>query len=198
MPSSLALNFVERLLKVIVEQLCLLQGWSHGDTIGRLRKEGLVMRFVGNFLWFIFCGGLINCILWLLAGLVFAITIIGLPFSRSAVEIAKMSAFPFGKEVVHVRDLNGEDGDNFIIGGVLGFLLNLLWLFTFGIPLFLLHVVSGIIAFIFIITIPFAIQSFKLAVISLWPVGRRVVTKEVALIVRNESAKKYIDKQRSN
>jgi uncharacterized membrane protein YccF (DUF307 family) len=75
---------------------------------------------------------LINCVLWLLAGLVFAITIIGLPFSRSAVEIAKMSAFPFGKEVVHVRDLNGEDGDNFIMGGVLGFLLNLLWLFTFG------------------------------------------------------------------
>ena len=74
------------------------------------------MRFVGNFLWFIFCGGLINCILWLLAGLVFAITIIGLPFSRSAFEIAKMSAFPFGKEAVHVRDLNGEDGDNLIAG----------------------------------------------------------------------------------
>ena len=62
------------------------------------------MRFVGNFLWFIFCGGLLNCILWLLAAVVFAITIIGLPFSRSAFEIAKMSAFPFGKDAVHVRD----------------------------------------------------------------------------------------------
>jgi uncharacterized membrane protein YccF (DUF307 family) len=65
---------------------------------------GLVMRFVGNFLWFIFCGGLLNCILWLLAAVVFAITTIGLPFSRSASEIAKMSAFSFGKEAVHVRD----------------------------------------------------------------------------------------------
>ena len=154
------------------------------------------MRFVGNFLWFIFCGGLINCILWLMAGLVFAITIVGLPFSRSAFEIAKMSAFPFGKEVVHVRDLNSEDSNKFMVGGLLGFILNVLWLFTFGIPLFVLHLVSGIIAFVFIITIPFAMQSFKLAVISLWPVGRRVVSKEVALIICNEAAQKFVDKQR--
>jgi len=156
------------------------------------------MRFVGNFLWFIFCGGLINCILWLMAGLVFAITIVGLPFTRSAFEIAKMSALPFGKEVVHVKDLNGADSDKFMVSGILGFILNVLWFCTFGITLFALHLVSGIIAFIFIITIPFAMQSFKLAVISLWPVGRRVVTKEVALLIRNEAAQKFIDKQRMN
>ena len=155
------------------------------------------MRFVGNFLWFVFCGGLVSCVMWFLAGLVFAITIVGLPFSRSAFEIAKMSAFPFGKEIVHNRDLRGEDAEKFIAVGALGILLNLLWLFPFGILLFSLHVVSGILAFIFIVTIPFGIQSFKLAGISLWPVGRRVVTQEAAQIIGNEAAQDFIIKKRT-
>ena len=72
------------------------------------------MRLVGNILWFIL-GGWASALSWLVSGLVFAITIVGLPFTRSAWEIAKMSAFPFGKEVVHVNDINDPDAEKFTV-----------------------------------------------------------------------------------
>ena len=65
------------------------------------------MRFFGNLLWFIF-GGWYLALSWLVGALVFAITIIGLPLTRSAIEMAKLSAFPFGKDVLHIRDLDGN------------------------------------------------------------------------------------------
>lgn len=127
--------------------------------------------------------------MWFLGGVVAAITIIGLPLSRSAFEIAKLSAFPFGKEIVHVREL---DGKGLTVGtaatGTIGFLVNVVWLLTFGWVLFITHVVAGLIACLFIITIPFGIQSFKLAALSLWPVGRRVVTVEMARVARERTA----------
>lgn len=53
---------------------------------------------------------------------------------------------------------------------------NILWLVLAGFWLAVGYAVAGIVLFVFIITIPFAIQSFKLAGYSLWPFGRVVVT----------------------
>ena len=66
------------------------------------------MRFIGNILWFVF-GGWYLALTWLLGAIIFAITIIALPLTRAAIEMAKMSAFPFGKDVVHVRELDGKE-----------------------------------------------------------------------------------------
>lgn len=52
---------------------------------------------------------------------------------------------------------------------------NLLWLVLAGIWLAIGYVIAGVINCIFIITIPFGIQSFKLAGYALWPFGRMVV-----------------------
>lgn len=52
---------------------------------------------------------------------------------------------------------------------------NLLWLVLAGFWLAIGYVVAGIINCILIITIPFGIQSFKLAGYALWPFGRMVV-----------------------
>ena len=147
-----------------------------------------MLKFVGNVVWFI-CGGAVVSLVWLLGAVLFAISIIGLPISRAAFEIAKMSAFPFGKEVVHVRDLDGKGVTAVTaVTGTVGFIANLVWLFTFGLALFVGHVVAGLLACITIIGIPFGIQSFKLAGLSLWPVGRRVVSKELAGIAVRENA----------
>ncbi len=51
---------------------------------------------------------------------------------------------------------------------------NILWLVIVGIWLAAGFVVAGIIMFVFIITIPFGIQAFKLAGFVLWPFGRHV------------------------
>lgn len=151
------------------------------------------MRAFGNIIWFCFGGAIVACI-WFLGGLIAAISIIGLPISRSAFEIAKLSAFPFGKEIVHVREL---DGKGLTAGtattGTIGFFVNIVWLLTFGWVLFITHVVAGLIACLFIITIPFGIQSFKLAALSLWPVGRRVVTVEMARVARERTAQSKLN-----
>jgi len=146
------------------------------------------MRFAGNVLWFVFCGWL-TALLWLVGSLLFAISIIGLPLSRAAIEMAKMTAFPFGKEVLHIRELDQKSlSATTAATGTIGFVFNVLWACTFGALLFLSYVILGIAFCVFIITIPFGLQSFKLAGISLWPIGRRVVTIELANAVRERKA----------
>lgn len=154
------------------------------------------MRAAGNVIWFVL-GGWYTALFWLIGAAVFAISIVGLPLTRAAVEMAKMSAWPFGKEVVHIRDL---DRKGLSLGtaatGTVGFIFNVLWACTFGALLFLSYLVAGILCCLTIIGIPFGLQSFKLAGISLWPVGRRVVSIEAANIVRNERAADLLSRYR--
>jgi len=151
------------------------------------------MRLIGNIIWFILGGWYIS-LLWLLGAAVFAISIIGLPFTRSAIEMARLSAFPFGMDVVHVRDLDLQLETP--AEGLIGFILNILWACTFGIALFVSYLVAGILSCMTIILIPFGLQSFKLAGLSLFPVGQRVVTVEVANRVREEKARMRMDQFR--
>jgi uncharacterized membrane protein YccF (DUF307 family) len=61
---------------------------------------------------------------------------------------------------------------------------NLLWLFLAGIWLALGYAIAGVVNCILIVTIPFGVQSFKLAGYALWPFGRMVVhrpDRDVAL-----------------
>lgn len=54
-------------------------------------------------------------------------------------------------------------------------LLNIIWLVFSGFWLFLGYILAGIIACIFIVTIPFGLASFRIAGYVLWPFGRDVV-----------------------
>jgi uncharacterized membrane protein YccF (DUF307 family) len=60
-----------------------------------------------------------------------------------------------------------------LIGNVLWFVLAGLWL-AIG------YLFAALVMFIFIITIPFALQAVKLAVFALWPFGRTVVQRSDA------------------
>ncbi|URQ75397.1 MAG: YccF family protein [Candidatus Ochrobactrum gambitense] len=154
------------------------------------------MRFAGNVIWFVF-GGAFIAFLWLIGAVLFAISIIGLPISRAAIEMAKMSAFPFGKDVVHVRELDAKKlSATTAATGTIGFIANVIWACTFGIVLFLAYLVAGLFNCLTIIGIPFGLQSFKLAGISFWPVGRRVVPSELAQVARQRNAEAKLDKIR--
>jgi len=59
-------------------------------------------------------------------------------------------------------------------------LLNLIWLIFGGLWLAIGYFFAGIVACIFIITIPFGIASFRMASYALWPFGRTVVSKPTA------------------
>ncbi|KAB2345282.1 YccF domain-containing protein [Actinomadura rudentiformis] len=59
-------------------------------------------------------------------------------------------------------------------------LLNVIWLVLSGFWLAVGYAVAGIICFILIITIPFGIASFRIALFSLWPFGNTVVRRSGA------------------
>jgi len=120
------------------------------------------MRLLLNILWFIF-GGFISGSLWLLAGVLLAITVIGLPWTPAAFRMAGFSYWPFGKIVV-----DRDDGPS-------SFLLNILWLVFAGWWLALHHIVLAVGLAVTIIGIPFAWQHVKLAMLSLTPVGKAVI-----------------------
>lgn len=61
---------------------------------------------------------------------------------------------------------------------------NILWLVLAGVWLAVGYVAAGIVNCVFIVTIPFGVQAFKLAGYALWPFGRMVVhrpERDVAL-----------------
>lgn len=53
------------------------------------------MRFIGNILWFIF-GGLLSGLAWIIVGIVWCITVIGIPIGTQCFKFAKVAIWPFG------------------------------------------------------------------------------------------------------
>ncbi|KSB88362.1 hypothetical protein AS593_02860 [Caulobacter vibrioides] len=132
-----------------------------------------MIRFILNLLWF-FLGGWLSGLLWLLGGLLLAITIVGLPYAGAAWRIAGFAFWPFGKEIVS-RDIVTGRGD--LGTGPLGFLLNLIWFVLGGWYIALSHLLIAVAEAISIIGIPFAIKDLQLAYIALAPIGRTVVRR---------------------
>ena len=129
------------------------------------------MSLILNILWFIF-GGWIAGLTWLFAGVLLAITIVGLPWAQAAFRIGVFSFMPFGKQVVSRRSMTGRDDMG---TGPMGFLLNVVWFVLGGWYIALAHLVIGVIQLVLIITIPFGLQHLKLAAIALAPIGKEVI-----------------------
>jgi uncharacterized membrane protein YccF (DUF307 family) len=127
------------------------------------------MRLLGNFIWLL-CGGLATAIGWWIAGLLAAITIIGIPFAIAAFRIGTFTLWPFGREVVDRPDRD-EVGKLFVLLG------NIVWIILGGIWLALAHLFFALLLGITIIGIPFAVQHLKLAHLSLTPYGKMIVAR---------------------
>jgi len=59
-------------------------------------------------------------------------------------------------------------------------LLNVIWLVFAGLWMAICYAAAGVIAFVFVVTIPFGIASFRMANYALWPFGRTVVRRSDA------------------
>src|ERR1700732_1691872 len=77
-----------------------------------------------NILWILF-GGLWMAIGWVVAAIIMAITIVGLPWARAAFNIAAYTLLPFGQKAVRRDSLTGRPD---IGTGPLGLIGNLIWL----------------------------------------------------------------------
>lgn len=124
-----------------------------------------------NILWILF-GGVWMAAGWLIAAIIMAITIIGLPWAKAAFNIAIYTLLPFGQQAVNREFLTGQ---NDIGTGPLGLIGNLIWLVLAGWWLALGHLLTAIALAITIIGIPFAWAHLKLAGIALWPIGKEIV-----------------------
>lgn len=122
------------------------------------------MRLLGNIIWMIF-GGFLTAIEYVVAGLVLCSTIIGIPFGIQCFKLAYFVLVPFGLEAKKV-----EDGH-----GCLYTVMNIIWFFVGALPLFLTHLLLGVLFLITIVGFPFAKQHFKLMKLSLVPFGREII-----------------------
>jgi uncharacterized membrane protein YccF (DUF307 family) len=131
------------------------------------------MSTIGNILWFIF-GGFYMGLGWWLAGLLCAVTIVGLPWAKACFVIGQFAFLPFGKVAVSRDSVTGTDD---IGTGPLGTVGNILWLVFAGLWLAIGHLATALALFLTIIGIPFGVQHLKLAVLALAPVGKTIVAK---------------------
>jgi uncharacterized membrane protein YccF (DUF307 family) len=98
--------------------------------------------------------------------------------------------FAFCQEAIDREELTGRSD---IGTGPLGSIANILWFVFAGWWLALGHLGSAVANFVTIIGIPFGIQHLKLALCALAPVGKTVVSKEVAAEARRRSAIARVD-----
>jgi uncharacterized membrane protein YccF (DUF307 family) len=129
------------------------------------------LSFLLNLLWIVF-GGLWMALGWVVAAVIMAVTIIGLPWARAAFNIASYTLLPFGRKAVsRAEHLGSHD----VGTGPFGLLGNIVWLVLAGWWLALGHLLTAILLAVTIIGIPFAWAHFKLAGIALWPIGKMIV-----------------------
>ena len=120
------------------------------------------MSFLGNVLW-IFCGGLVEAIGWFIYGLLFCVTIAGIPIGKQCFKFAALSLAPFGKEIRYG-------------GKTVSFIANVIWILFCGIEMAVVNAVLGLLLCVTIIGIPFGKQYFKLAKLSLMPFGAEIIS----------------------
>lgn len=122
------------------------------------------MKILGNIIWLIF-GGLVTALEYFAASIPLFVSIVGIPFGIQAVKIGLVQLWPFEANIVK-REVQS---------GLLYSILNLLWFIFAGIPIFITHILFGILLAITIIGWPFAKQHFKLSGLALSPFGRNIV-----------------------
>ena len=144
------------------------------------------MSFIGNLLWFVFGGGFVLGLSWLLVGCVWCLTIVGIPIGIACFRIAAFAFLPFGKELVPAEFL----GEKRIAGTGI---MNFLWCIFSGLWLAIAHVLTGLADCMTIVGIPFGLANFQIAIAAFAPLGKRTVSKDIAEAARSRAAKAAVD-----
>ena len=121
------------------------------------------MKFIGNILWMLL-GGILISLYYALVGLLFCITIIGIPFGVQLFKMAGFALWPFGHEVTA--------GPN--DSGCMSIFMNIIWIVLGGVEIAVMHAVFGLICCVTIVGIPFGLQHFKMALLALAPFGKKI------------------------
>lgn len=120
---------------------------------------------LANVVWLVVAGVWL-CLLYLFAGVLSCLTIIGLPFGVQSFKLAGYALWPFNRVVI--KDPQRDAG--------LSLLGNVAWFLVGGWWLAIAHVFFAIVLAVTIIGAPLALASLKMAGLALAPFGKRVVS----------------------
>lgn len=118
-------------------------------------------QLLGNIIWILF-GGIESAVAWLLIGILFCCTIVGIPLGLQAFKMARLTLMPFGAQIVW----NGSGVSVFA---------NVVWFICGGFFMAVYYVLIGLLFCLTIVGIPFGMQIFKMAQLSLAPFGAEVL-----------------------
>ena len=137
-----------------------------------------------NFFWFLFFGWSSAVLVLILSGFM-ALTVIGIPIAKSLLQFSKLSALPFGKEVI--RDKAGKiEGNVSLLKKTGAIIANLIW-FPLGFFLIIVYFLLGIIMISTIIGIPIGMVYMKIGKFIIRPVGTRVIFQKKQVLASDES-----------
>lgn len=117
------------------------------------------MSLVLNVLWLVF-GGLIAAVVWFVTGIIYMISIIGIPIGLQYFKFSRLMLSPFGKEVVIRFDKHP--------------VINTIWAIILGWIIASGYLIIGLLWSISIIGIPVGLQWFKFSKLALFPVGAEI------------------------
>ena len=121
------------------------------------------MQLLLNVLWMAL-GGIAIFFIYLVAGLILCLTLIGIPWGIQCFKLAILALFPFGSESMPNPEASNDEA--------LHFLANIIWLIFGGLPLVIVHFALGLVLCLSIIFLPFGLQHFKMMRLSFTPFGR--------------------------
>lgn len=122
------------------------------------------MRALLNVIWLAF-GGLWLALGYLLFGVIACILIITIPFGIASFRMASYALWPFGRTVVEKPGAGA--------GSAIG---NVLWFVVAGLWLAIAHVATAIAQAVTIIGIPLAIGNLKMIPVTIFPLGKDIVS----------------------
>ena len=68
------------------------------------------MSILGNIFWFI-CGGFLSGLSWLITGVLWCVSIIGIPIGIQCFKFAGLAFWPFGKDIVYGGGLKQDNAE---------------------------------------------------------------------------------------
>ncbi len=135
------------------------------------------MRIILNIIWLVLSGFWLS-ILYVLAAVLLAITIIGIPFAKQSLKLAGFILWPFGRTLIPAETRHKGIS---VVG-------NVLWVVLAGIWIAIAHVISGVLLCLTIIGIPLGAANFKFAGAALAPFGKEIVNKSDLRVVPESQA----------
>ena len=157
------------------------------------------LRFLGNLIWFFPVGVMLASSALALYLFIFVWGSLYIKLTGEADEtnmliraswgLVRLTAFPFGVDIVHGNVLEGKTSTEakIISGGI-----DVVWIVLIGAAGALLFGLLAVGLCISIIGIPWGFQAFKIARFVLAPIGRVIVPVEVAKAAKEKHAQKQL------